>query len=124
VRFACTGCIAGLIQLAVLDLLLYLRWEPLGANIAAFLLAAQVNFLLSYTFTWHDRHPLWRDKRVLLARWLTFHLCISGTALLNMLVFLLAHTVLPVLVSSALGIVVAASANFLLGNHLVFRLRQ
>ena len=121
VRFAGTGLVAALIQLGILNWLLHLHWNPLGANLLTFLLAAQINFLLSYTFTWHDRHPLWRDRRVLLARWLAFHLSISGTALLNMLVFLLAHAILPVLISSALGIIVAASINFLLGNYLVFR---
>ena len=121
VRFASTGCITGLLQLGVLNWLLHFSWNPLGANIVAFLLAAQINFLLGYTFTWHDRHPLWRDRKVLMVCWLTFHLCISGTALLNMVVFLLAHMVLPTLVSSALGIVVAAIINFLLANHLVFR---
>jgi putative flippase GtrA len=115
--------VAGLIQLGILDLLLHLSWHALVANITAFLLATQINFLLSYTFTWHDRHPFWWDRGVLLRCWLTFHLCISGTALLNMLMFLLAYTWLPALVASATGIVVAASVNFLLGNHLVFRQR-
>src|SRR5438105_201370 len=55
-RFAWTGGMAATVQLALLALMLRQGWEPLLANALAFLLAAQVNFALSMTLTWHDRH--------------------------------------------------------------------
>jgi putative flippase GtrA len=45
-------------------------------------------------------------------------------AVLNMLVFVLARTVAPVLLASAIGIAVAAVGNFLLGDRLVFAARE
>lgn len=92
-------------------------WPELAANGAAFLLAAQINFALSVTFTWRDRlagQGLWR-------RWLAFHGAIAGMAVVNMLVFAAARAALPALAASALGIGVAAVGNFVVGDRLVFR---
>ncbi len=118
-RFAVVGGTAGVTQLALLALLERGGWPALLANAVAFLCAAQVNFLLSATFTWRDRArsvALWR-------RWIGFHGSIAGMAVLNMLVFATARMVWPSLVSSAIGIVAAALGNFLLGDRLVFRRR-
>jgi putative flippase GtrA len=123
-RFILTGSIAALIQLGLLDTLTHLGWKATLANIIAFLLAAQVNFALSYVFTWHDRHPLRRAKKILLKRWIAFHIGISGTALLNMLVFIIAVRVPPALLASALGIGVAALINFVINDRLIFRMHQ
>src|SRR5438445_13556697 len=82
-RFGITGGSAGLLQLALLAFLVRHGWHAIPANLVAFLTAAQLNFLLSTVFTWHDRRAvgkLWR-------RWLAFHSAIAGMALLNMLVF-------------------------------------
>jgi putative flippase GtrA len=116
-RFALTGGLAGLFQLALLALLMGRGWPELPANVIAFLLAAQVNFALSSLFTWRDRQataPVWR-------RWLMFHASIAAMAVVNQLVFLAARAVLPTLVAAAVGIAVAAVGNFLLGDRLVFR---
>ncbi len=59
-------------------------WPTLPANAVAFLLAAQVNFALSSTFTWRDRSA----GRGLRRRWLAFHVSIASMAVVNMLVFL------------------------------------
>lgn len=118
-RFIITGGTAGLIQLALLTGFERIGWNAVLANGVAFLLAAQVNFLLSSFFTWHDR-PLSVPTRALTRRWLAFHGSIGSTALLNEGVFILAHLWLPSLVSSALGICVAAIINFLVINHYVF----
>src|SRR5689334_103210 len=75
-------------------------WPAAPANAVAFLLAAQVNFALSATFTWRDRQgasPLWR-------RWLVFHGSIATMAVVNQLVFLAARTALPALAAAAAGI--------------------
>jgi putative flippase GtrA len=118
-RFVFTGGLCGLIQLLLFTLLVRFGWQPLMANSVAFLLSAQVNFLLSWSFTWGDRQV--QPRAGLLARWLTFHGSIIGTALLNQLVFLLAHLLLPNLFAVMLGIGVAALANFVLLDRQVFR---
>jgi len=116
-RFAVVGGTAGVIQLTLLALLERHGWPALPANAVAFLCAAQVNFLLSATFTWGDRaHGV-----ALRRRWAAFHGSIAGMAVLNMLVFAVARTVWPSLVASGAGIVAAALGNFLLGDRLVFR---
>lgn len=125
-RFVFTGGLCGLIQLILFTLLerMGLSTVPLQliANIVAFLLSAQVNFLLSVKLTWRDRQIQQPQQRSnLLARWLAFHGSILGTALLNQLVFLLAHLLLPSLVAVVLGIGVAALANFVLLDRQVFR---
>jgi len=116
-RFALTGGVAGVTQLALLALLTRHGWLDLPANGVAFLLAAQVNFALSVTFTWRDR----RDGRSLGRRWLAFHGAIAGMAVVNMLVFAASRAVAPALVASLLGIGVAAVGNFVVGDRLVFR---
>jgi putative flippase GtrA len=117
VRFIVTGSLAGVSQLALFAGLLDLRWPALGANLAAFLLAAQLNFALSTRFTWRDRSTpcsFWR-------RWTTFHVSIAGMAVLNKLVFAAARTVTPHLVAAALGICAGSLGNFFIGDRLVFR---
>jgi len=120
-RFAITGGSAGLIQLGLLHRLEAVGVTPTVANALGFLMSAQVNFLLSQLFTWADR-PL--DATVgesIGWRWARFHLAISGTAALNMLVFAVAGLALPDLVASAAGIGAAAVANYLLADRVVFR---
>ena len=94
---------------------------PLLANAIAFLVAAQVNFLLSQAFTWADRPTDAALGESVGRRWARFHLAIAGTAVLNMLVFAVARLVAPSLVASAAGIGAAALANFLLADRVVFR---
>jgi len=116
-RFVFTGGSSAIVQLVLLALLTRHGWDELLANVVAFAVAAQVNFALSYAFTWRGRagrHALWR-------RWLMFHGSIAGTGLLNILIFAAARHVLPALVASALGIGVASIGNFVVGDRLRFR---
>ena len=122
-RFALTGGVAGLSQLALLALFTGRGWVPGTANVVAFLLAAQLNFLLSSTFTWRDRASGAGRGRDHWRRWLAYHGAIGGMAALNMLVYSMARHVAPVLAASALGIVAAAVGNFVVGDRLVFRAR-
>ncbi len=118
-RFAFSGGAAAVVQLVLLALLTRHGWDEFAADIVAFLVSAQVNFALNYTFTWRGRtgrHALWR-------RWLLFHGSIAGTGLLNILIFAAARHALPALVASALGIGVASVGNFIVGDRLVFRRR-
>ncbi len=117
-RFIVTGGIAGLLQLGLLDLFTRLAgWHPIPANMVAFIVAAQVNFLLSTYFTWRDR----QQQERLVTLWLSFHGSILGTALVNNLVFIVARMAMPTLLASALGIAIAAILNFALLNRFVFR---
>lgn len=116
-RFAVTGGVAGAMQVVLLLLLTHLGVEPFLANVVAFLLAAQVNFGLSLTFTWRDRAGAIGVRR----RWLLFHGSISLMALVNMLTFLAARSVLASPLASLLGIAAGAAGNYLLGDRLVFR---
>ncbi len=120
VRFAITGGLAGLMQLALLKLLADHGAQALVANAAAFLLAAQLNFALSSLFTWRDR----RSGQPVGRRWLAFHGSIASMAVVNMVVFAAMRLVLPDLAASAAGICAAAAGNFLIGDHLVFRSRH
>lgn len=116
VRFALTGGLASLFQLTLLTLLLDRGFDSLVANGTAFLIAAQLNFVMSSLFTWRDRvavQPLW-------GRWLLFHGSIASMALVNMAVFAATRPFFPTLVASASGIAVAAIGNFILGSTFVF----
>ncbi len=119
-RFAITGGLAGAIQLALLLAFTRAGWPGLPANLAAFVLSAQLNFIMSGLFTWRDRLTALPWPR----RWLFFHCSIASMAVLNMLVFALARLLLPDLAASALGIATAATGNFLLGDRVVFRARR
>lgn len=123
VRFALTGGVAGLSQLALLAVFTGRGWAPGPANVVAFLLAAQLNFLLSSTVTWRDRASGAGRGRDHGRRWLAYHGAIGGMAALNMLVYSMARHVAPVLAASALGIMAAAVGNFVVGDRLVFRSR-
>ncbi|GHO72157.1 hypothetical protein KSC_110490 [Ktedonobacter sp. SOSP1-52] len=120
-RFLFTGGACGMLQLGLLALLAELNIEPILANILALLLAAQVNFALSSVFTWNDRPSIRTARKTRCRRWLRFHGSIAGTALFNQGIFIIARALLPILLASGLGIGMAAVANFVLGEFLVFR---
>ncbi len=119
-RFAITGGLAGLLQLTLLGLLTRHGWSPLVANTVAFLLAAQFNFVVSNLFTWRDR----RTTQSLGGRWLAFHGSIASMAVVNLVVFAVARTMLPDLLASAAGIAAASVGNFFIGDRLVFQSRR
>jgi putative flippase GtrA len=118
-RFTGTGAAAGATQLLLLAALTRAGWDAIAANVVAFLLATQLNFTISQTVTWRDR----RLPGSLPRRWLLFHASIAAMATLNMVTFVIAHTVAPTLAASAAGIAVAAAGNYLAGDHFVFRNR-
>jgi putative flippase GtrA len=122
-RFACTGGTAGIVQLALLRLWTARGGDAIVANPIAFLISAQVNFLLSATFIWGDRGGGARRPGTCFRRWIAFHAAIFGTALLNQAVFIMAQQVLPALVAAGLGIVAGAGVNFIVQDRLVFARR-
>src|SRR5579884_4020547 len=80
-RFAAVGGTAALVQVAVLAFLTHHGWNALLAEVVAFFVAAQINFVLSVTLTWRDRGigQSWPQ------RWLLFHASISLMAAVNVL---------------------------------------
>ena len=120
-RFAIVGCTTGAVQLGVLAILVSLGLHPLLANGVAFAFSAQMNFVLSQTFTWRDRNRGEPEGRGLVGRWAAFHACISGAAVVNLAVFALAMHVAPHLLAAVLGILSGASLNFLTNDRLTFR---
>ncbi|HVX31077.1 MAG TPA: GtrA family protein [Nitrolancea sp.] len=120
VRFCLTGGVAALVQLAVLRLLTADHWEALLSNGIGMALAAQVNFTLSSAFTWRDRWV----RAGLHRRWSMYQLTILVSALVNMLVFIVARLFVEQMIAALLGIAVAAALNFAAGDRIIFRLKQ
>ena len=119
-RFALVGGVCGLLQLLLFVLLEQMNTHAAGANVVAYLLSAQVNFLLSDLFIWGDRRTN-RDRGTIGLRWLSFHLSIGGTFVLDQAVFLAARVTLPDVLASAAGIGVAALVNFAIQDRFTFQ---
>ncbi len=123
-RFAFTGSLAALAQLTLLAILTGRRWPSLPADAAAIVVSTEINFILSYLVTWHDRRPRAGTAGVFAWRWATYHASVAGTVSLNMLVFAFIRSDVNMLVASALGTMVGAIANFFIGDRIVFRLER
>ncbi|HEX7104040.1 MAG TPA: GtrA family protein [Nitrolancea sp.] len=119
-RFCATGGLAALVQLAVLRLLTADHWEALVSNGIGMAVAAQVNFTLSSAFTWRDRWV----RAGLHRRWSIYQLTILVSAIVNMLVFIVARLFVEQMIAAILGIAAAAALNFAAGDRIIFRLKQ
>ena len=119
-RFAITGGLAAVVQLGVLRILTADHWEALLSNGIGMAVAAQVNFTLSSMFTWRDRwvREGWSK------RWSMYQLTILVSAIVNMIVFILARLVVEQTIAAIIGILAAATLNFAAGDRLIFRLKQ
>jgi putative flippase GtrA len=120
-RVMCTGGIAALAQLALLDALTDHAWNPTLADAVSIALGAQVNFWLSYVFTWHDRRPRRWAAIPLLRRWALYQAASATAAVLNLAVFEATRHALPIGVAALTGTVVAAGLSFLFNDRYVFR---
>src|ERR1035438_4737087 len=121
VRFGTVAASCTLLQLLFLAVAVRLGMNKILANGLGFVLAAQVNFVLSARWTWRDR-PLRPAGRGQLTRWALF----NGTALsalaANELVFsLLTWSGMPFLAASLCGIVCGAALAFSLNHTVTFR---
>ncbi len=123
-RFAVVGGSCGIIQLAVLHMLAAGFSVPwLLANFIAFIISMELNFTLNQLFTWRDRLGSELTPLRLLARVLMFNASASTTGIpLNQGVAALMGLFMWYLPAAAIGIGVAATANFFLSDRLVFRL--
>jgi putative flippase GtrA len=93
------------------------------ANLIAFIISMELNFVLNQFFTWRDRlSPALRPHRFL-ARFAMFNVSAASTSgIVNQGVFNLVNLFMWYLPAAAIGICAAATANFLLNDRLVFRL--
>jgi putative flippase GtrA len=118
-RFAATGAVAAAAQLALLAAFLEAGAPPTLSNALAIALAAQVNFGLSRSFTWHDRP---REGR-LVFDWARFMVAVSASAALNLTVVEATRRVIEPLPAAALGILAGAALNFVVADRLIFSAR-
>jgi putative flippase GtrA len=121
-RFAVVGLAMTALHLAVFRLVLP-STMPEAANVIAFLTATQVNFALSYFWTWSARRPLGEETvGSVLRRAVLF----NGSAGLgfgvNAAVFSTAHRLvgLSPLESAVVATFAGAAASFLLSSRVVF----
>ena len=121
-RFALVGGTCGLIQLGLLHVLVEAQVQENLANLAAFAISAQVNFILSQFFTWRDRWTTGLRPPRLISRLFLFNGSVATTGVVNQSVFGLANLIIGYLPAAALGIAVAAVTNFFLNDRIVFRL--
>ncbi|MBC3762617.1 GtrA family protein [Quadrisphaera oryzae] len=125
VRFAVTGVAMTLLHLAVFRLLSgHVLAEV--ANATAFVVATQVNFLVSYHWTWASRRsgapePL----RAVARRALLFNASVLVAFGANTLAFWVAHRLLGTsgTASVLLATVVSAAVSYLVSSRLVFARR-
>ncbi|SDN59331.1 GtrA family protein [Geodermatophilus sp. DSM 45219] len=125
IRFAVVGLAITALHLLVFRLVL--PWTaPEAANVVAFLTATQVNFVLSYFWTWSARRPVGRETvGSVLRRAVLF----NGSATLgfgvNAVVFSTALRLvgLDPLTSAAVATVASAATSFLLSSRVVFARR-
>ncbi|RFU21419.1 GtrA family protein [Geodermatophilus marinus] len=124
-RFAVVGLTVTALHLAVF--VLVSPWSvPEVANVAAFLTATQVNFALSYLWTWSSRRPVGRETAGHVVRRAVLF---NGSALVgfcvNAAVFSTAYRVagMPPLHSAVVATAASAAANFTLSSRVVFTRR-
>lgn len=123
-RFLTVGASCGVVQLSVLHALVAgFGTEEHVANLFAFIISMELNFALNQTFTWRDRWSSSLSFQRIVGRLLLFNVAASMTAgVINQGVFALMNLFIWYLPAAAIGICVAATANFLLNDRLVFRL--
>ncbi len=92
----------------------------LGAwsNAIAFLVSAQLNFLLNYGVTWRDR--MTRGSGVFVRQLAGFNLLVGLGLPLNQGVYLLAEMFVPYLLAGAIGIGATTLAKYLIADRWIF----
>ncbi|SDX96501.1 Putative flippase GtrA (transmembrane translocase of bactoprenol-linked glucose) [Modestobacter sp. DSM 44400] len=121
--FALVGLAMTVLHLAVFRLLAT-RSVAEVANVGAFVIATQVNFAISYYWTWSSRRLVGEETARSVAR---RAIVFNGSAALgfgvNAAVFSTAYRLLGTspMASALVGTVVSAAASFFLSSRVVFR---
>jgi putative flippase GtrA len=118
VRFAAVGTLCYLVQLGLLlmlDHVMHLYY----ADVVAFLLSAQLNFVLSLLFTWADRQRAERP----LVRWVKFNAsALLSVAVVNVMVFyLLVHAGLWLWAAMLIANIASTVWTFVMNHFVVFK---
>jgi len=122
-RFLTVGGTCGIIQLSILHALVVWGIEEHISNLIAFVISMEINFAMNQLFTWRDRWTTSLSVRKVIGRLLLFNVSASLTAgVINQGTFALMNLFMWYLPAGAIGICVAALANFMLNDRLVFRL--
>lgn len=122
-RYAVVGVMCTGFQLALFALLSRGFQGPLLLNAFTFFVSTQLNFALSYRWTWAAR---WRGKAetvpAVLRRLLGFNLSALAGLAINALAFFLAHDVAGTapMVAALVAVVFSTSASYVIGSRVVF----
>ncbi len=122
-RYAVVGLICTAFQLLLFPMLLRVGVPPVAANTAAFLLSTQVNFVLSYRFTWaHRRGGMRLPARRLAARCLAFNGAASFGLAVNAVAFFALHALvaLPPMPSAVAAVAASTAVTYLLSSKMIF----
>lgn len=125
-RYAIVGAICTAFHLATFLLLLAVL-QPHVANAVAFAIAMQVNFLLSYRWTWSARTGHCSDAtRAVLWRLLAFNASGVAVLALNSLSYWTSVAALHLgpVPAAVLALVVSSSAAYVLSSRLLFAVRR
>lgn len=124
-RFAAVGLAMTALHLGIFRVLLALA-VPEVANVVAFLCVMQVNFAVSYLWTWSSRRPVGHETVGYVLRRAALFAGSAATGFgVNAAVFSVAYRLadLPPLHSAVLATAVSAAATFLLSSRIVFAQR-
>jgi putative flippase GtrA len=122
VKFIAVGGACAVVQLSVLHGLVSADVEEHLANLIAFIISMELNFVLHQFVTWRDRWSPSLHPAKLLGRLLLFNASASTTGVINQGVFAIFNLFIWYLPAAAIGIGVAAFTNFLLNDRLIFRM--
>lgn len=116
-RFGIVGALCLLIQISILFILEPII-PPVFANAIGFIVSAQLNFVLSYRFTWHDSAR--KNGFHLMTTWLQFNLVVLLSASINAAAFsLIRYTLIESSTLAAIGATVISTVCTFLINHFV-----
>jgi putative flippase GtrA len=121
-RFLAVGGTCGVIQLSILHALVVSDVEAHLANLAAFIVSMELNFVLSQFFTWRDRWSPTLSFGKVMGRLALFNVAATTTGSVNQGVFAVFNLFIWYMPAAAIGICLASITNFLLNDRLVFRL--
>lgn len=121
-RFGVVGLAMSALHLVVFHLVAGRLVAEL-ANLVAFLVVTQVNFVVSDRFTWASRRTVGRPLRERALRVLAFNGTAASGFALNALAFSAAYRLLGAgeTTSAVVGVLAGAGATFLLSSRFVFR---
>src|SRR5438270_4440871 len=120
IRFVAAGGLCALLQvLLLIALVRAARMPPLVANLVAAAVSTQVNFGLSVAFTWRERIPA-SGPKYLIRRLMSYNGLAVGTLAVNELVFSISLRFVSYPVAGWLGILVAASLNYMVSRKVIF----